>query len=60
MDLPLFIAAAFIGGVIVGVAVEHYFYHRDSNTDDDPTGEKKQKIFDTLAKLKSDIESTVE
>lgn len=58
MDLAFIIAAAFVGGIIVGVAVEHFFF-RTSNTEDDPTGEKKQQIFNTLTKLKSDIESTV-
>lgn len=50
----------FIGGAILGAFAGYTLAMilRPSKNDD-PTGEKKQKLFDTLQHIKSDLEQTV-
>ncbi len=48
-----------LGVLAVGVGVLKALIARNSNTQDDPTGEKKQKIFDTLSKVNDGIKKIV-
>jgi hypothetical protein len=57
MDLLFIIGVSFIGGVIAGVVIEHYFFKGGDNDDSD--GKIKQQIYDTLTKVKKDLEETV-
>ena len=59
MNIILIIAAFILGLVIGYIVVAIHFALSNDLTLDDPTGDKKQKLFDTLTKLKKDIESTV-
>jgi hypothetical protein len=49
----------FFGGVVVGVLVEHFLFKQNTPSDDDPTGEKKQEIYNKLNQAISDIKSTI-
>lgn len=54
MDLVFIIAAAFVGGIIVGVAVEHYFVKPNESN-----GKEIQKVIDKIDTIISDIKSTI-
>lgn len=49
--------------IVLLLAVIAYLLHKlvfvQRSSPDDPTGELKQKIFDTLTKVKTDLENTV-
>jgi hypothetical protein len=48
----------FFGGVVVGVAIEHFFLKKDVPCDDNG-GKERQKIYDDLSKVIDDLEKTV-
>lgn len=56
MDLVFIIAAAFVGGIIVGVAVEHYFVKKDDNQDGEPI---IQNLTNRVDLIIEDIKKTV-
>lgn len=47
-------------GIVIGVGFYWIFWSKKKPTcDDDPTGVKKREIFNSILKLKQDIENTV-
>lgn len=57
MDVLGIFIVGMVAGIITGVIVERIVSPRSDN--EDPTGEKKQAIYDTLRQIKSDLEQTV-
>lgn len=59
--IPMDAVLIFVGGVVLGIfagyTVGRVCYPSTEN--EDPTGEKKQKLYDTLQHIKSDLEQTV-
>lgn len=48
-------SVAFIIGVVIGISISK----ESAPTVDDPTGEKKQKVMDSINKIIEDVKSTV-
>jgi hypothetical protein len=58
MDAIIFLLVGIIIGGATAFLITHFTEKKDC-ANDDPTGEKKEKIFSDLMKLKKDIETTV-
>lgn len=57
MDAVLIFVGGIVFGLVVGYTVGRICYPTTEN--DDPTGTQKQKLFDTLQHIKTDLEQTV-
>lgn len=46
-----------LGGVIIGVLIEHFFFKSEEECNPDNEEAARLKLFSTLTKIKADIES---
>lgn len=58
-NLMIFLQCAIVLGIIIIIFLLAALVRRRTLTVDDSTGEKKQKIYDTLIKVRKDLETTV-
>lgn len=56
MDLAFIIAAAIVGGIIIGVTVEHFFFKKDETQDESAI---IQNLTDKVDLIINDIKKTV-